>query len=134
MAWHQNSPYYMRASREHVKVNNIVSGSDIWWGLGGGKLYSWIIHNFIDKLSQSHQVWTLVDFEHPQFIAFSNSEKKEGRYAYLMLPKIQETMPQGAVEFVKKITGRQAYYLFTVHADEARGLVFEGAVFLVAPY
>lgn len=128
------NPFYFRGTREYKKMEKIVKNSDIWWGLGGGQEHAWIIHNYVNQLVNSDNVWVLNDFNSKEFFKFSEDEKKQGKYAYLLLPKLQELTPQGAVDWVRKATGRQAYYLFTIKNDKMSAMVFEASVFLICPF
>lgn len=133
-ACNQINPFYLRSSILTKKLDNMVVGSDIWWGLGGGDQHSWILQNYIDKLMTANEIWTLVDYDSKEFKNFSDQEIKKKRYAYLLMPKTQEQQPQGAIEWIKKTTGRQSYYLFTMKYDNLAAMVFEASVFLVCPY
>ena len=82
----------------------------------------------------ANEIWTLVDYDSKEFKNFSDQEIKKKRYAYLLMPKTQEQQPQGAIEWIKKTTGRQSYYLFTMKYDNLAAMVFEASVFLVCPY
>ena len=133
-ATHQDSPFYLRATNLSKRIDRMVNNADIWWGLGGGNQHSWIIHNYIDKLMTANEIWTLVDYNSKEFKNFSDQEIKKKRYAYLLMPKTQEQQPQGAIEWIKKTTGRQSYYLFTTKHEKAASMAFEASVFLVCPY
>ena len=133
-AYNQDSPFYLRSSNLSKRMDNIVVGSDIWWGLGGGNIHSWIIHNYIDKLVTAEKIWTLVDYDNEDFIKFAEQEKNEKKYAYLLMPKTQEQQPQGAIDWIKNTTNRHSYYLFTVKHENTASMAFEASVFLVCPY
>lgn len=132
MVW-QESPFYMRGTKESRKLVNLINGADIWWGFGGGH-YGWMLHMYVDKLAKTNKVWILTDYNNDDFKRFSDDEVKENKYAYLLMPKQQEQSPEGAVEWVKSTTGRQAYYLFTVKIDNSAAMVMETSVFLVCPF
>lgn len=130
----KNNTFYFIGTRDSRKMDKLVNNADIWWGLGGRQEHAWIIHIYADRLSNSKNIWILNDFENEEFKKFAEKEKKDGRYAYLLLPKGQETSPKGAIDWVKRTTGRQAYYLFTVKNDKMSAMVLEAAVFLVCPF
>lgn len=130
----KGNTFYFIGTRESRKMEKLVRNADIWWGLGGSDEHAWIIHNYANNLLHSDSVWILNDYDSKAFRKFAEDEKNRGKYAYLLLPKQQEKVPEGAVQWVKKTTGRQAYYLFTVKNDKMSAMVFEAAVFLVAPY
>lgn len=133
-ALYQDSPFYLRGSYKTRRIEKIVENADIWWGLGGGKLHSWIIYSFVDKLAKAKNTWTLVDYNNKEFLEFANEGKKQGRYAYLFMPKTQEQSPIGGEEWVKNTTNRQAFYMFTVKHEKTSAMAIEASVYLVAPY
>ena len=133
-ALYQDSPFYLRGSYKTRRIEKIVENADIWWGLGGGKLHSWIIYSFVDKLAKAKNTWTLVDYNNEEFLEFANDGKKKGRYAYLFMPKTQEQCPIGGEEWVKNTTNRQAFYMFTVKHEKTSAMAIEASVYLVAPY
>lgn len=130
----KENTFYFIGTRESKKIERLVKGADIWWALGGVQEHAWIIHIWVNNLANSDTVWILNDFDSKDFIKFAEEEKSKGKYAYLLMPKQQEQVPEGAVEWVKKTTGRQAYYLFTVKNDKMSAMVFEASVFLVCPF
>ncbi|MBP3687098.1 MAG: hypothetical protein J6J35_01885 [Alphaproteobacteria bacterium] len=130
----KGNTFYFIGTRESRKMERLVKNADIWWALGGGQMYAWIIHIYVDKLIDADEVWMLNDYDSEAFKKFAEDEKNKGKYAYLLLPKLQESVPEGAVEWVKDTTGRQAYYLFTVKNDKMSAMVFEASVFLVCPF
>lgn len=130
----KENPFYFIGTRENEKMERLVKGADIWWAFGGEQEHAWIIHIWVDKLSYSENVWMLNNYNSEAFKEFAEEEKNKGKYAYLLLPKQQEVLPQGAIDWVKQTTGRQAYYLFTVKNDKMSAMVFEAAVFLICPF
>ncbi len=133
-AYTQDNPFYFRGSNLSRRIENMIVSSDVWWGLGGGNMHSWIIHNYIDRLIHANNIWTLVDYDNEEFKKFAELEKNQKRYAYLLMPKTQEQQPQGAIDWIKETTGRNSYYLFTVKHDNTAAMAFEASVFLVCPY
>ena len=133
-AYNQDNPFYFRNSSLNKKISNMVVASDVWWGHGGGNTYSWIIHNFVDKLMTADNIWTLVDYDNEEFKQFAEHGKNEKKYAYLLMPKTQEQQPQGAIDWVKNTTNRHSYYLFTIKNENTPALALETSVFLVCPY
>lgn len=133
VALNKDNPFYLRGTRFSYRLEKIIKGADIWWGMGGGWTHAWVVHNFIDKLALADKVWMLADYDNKEFPYFAKNEAKKGIYAYLLLPKQQEIQPEGAVEWVKQTTGRRAYYLFTVKSHKVAAMAFEAAVFLVCP-
>jgi hypothetical protein len=133
-AYNQNNPFYLRSSNLSKRMDNMVVGSDIWWGLGGGNIHSWIIYTYIDKLIKAEKIWTLVDYDNDEFRKFAEQGKRDKKYAYLLMPKTQEQQPQGAIEWIKNTTGRHSYYLFTIKNENTPSLALETSVFLVCPY
>lgn len=131
--WWQGSPFYMRGTRFSKRLENIMSGADVWWGFGGG-VHGWMLYMYIDKLAKTENVWILTDFNNPDFVKFSDEEIKRKKYAYLLMPKQQERVPEGAIEWVRQTTGRHAYYLFTVKIKNNVARVMETSVFLVCPF
>ena len=131
--WWQDSPFYMRGTRFSKRLENIMNGADVWWGFGGGQ-YGWMLHMYIDKLAKTDKVWILTDFDNIDFVKFSDEEVEHKKYAYLLMPKQQEKNPDGAIYWIKKTTGRQAYYLFTVKIENSAAMVMETSVFLVCPF
>ena len=133
-ALHQDSPFYLRGTDKSRRTERLVQNADIWWGLGGGKLHSWIIYGFVDKLAKAKNVWTLVDLESKEFLKFANEGKKNGRYAYLFMPKTQEQNPTGGEIWVEETTNRKAYYLYTLKHEKTASMAIEASIYLVAPY
>lgn len=130
----QDSPFYMHGTRNSRKMENLIKGADVWWGFGGGWQYAWMIHLYIDKLAKADKTWILADYYHPEFIEFSNQEVKDKKYAYLFMPKTQEQSIEGGINWIKKTTGRTAYYLFTSKSPNTAAMVLEASVYLVCPY
>jgi hypothetical protein len=130
----RDSPFYMHGTRYSRKMENIVKGADIWWGFGGGWQYAWMVHLYVDKLAKADKTWVLADYDNPDFLEFSKQEVKDKKYAYLFMPKTQEQNIEGAIDWVKNTTGRNAYYLFTSKAPNTASMVLEASVYLVCPY
>lgn len=130
----QNSPFYMHGTRNSRKMENLVKGADIWWGFGGGWQYAWMLSLYVDKLSTADKTWVLADYNHPEFKKFSQQEVKDKKYAYLFMPTVQEQHIEGAINWIKQTTGRNAYYLFTSKLPNTASMVFEASVYLVLPY
>lgn len=134
IATHQNDAFYLRGNYKSRRTEKITKNAEIWWGLGGGNAHSWIIHNYLDKLITVDKVWTLVDFNHPEFLSLAQKGKDEKKYAYLFMPKTQEKLPEGAEEWIRNTTGRQGYYMYTLKSEKTAAMAFEASVFLVCPY
>jgi len=131
---YQNSAFYLRGDRKIEKTAKIVKDAEIWWGLGGGNAHSWMIYNYIDKLRTADKVWTLVDFNHPEFLTLAQKGKNNKKYAYLFMPKAQENIPEGAQEWIRNTTNRQGYYMYTIKNQKKAATAFEASIFLVCPF
>ena len=79
-------------------------------------------------------MWTLVDYNHPDFLSLARKDKENKEYAYLFMPKTQEIYPKGAEEWIKNTTGRQGYYVHTLKNEKNAAMTIEASVFLVCPY
>ena len=129
-----DNPFYFRGTRETQKLDKILNGADVWWAMGGGWQHTYYIHNFADKVDRIDYLWSLVDFDNQRFLRFSNEEAKAGRYAYLLFPPQQSQSPEWVINWVKRTTGRRAFYLFTIPFSLEYPISSSAAVFLVAPY
>ena len=129
-----NRAFYLRGNDKYKRTENIVKDAEIWWALGGGNQYSWIIHNYLDKLALADKVWTLVDFDNEEFLNLAQKGKENKKYAYLFMPKTQEQIPEGAEEWINKATNRQGYYMYTIKSDKTAAMTFEASIYLVCPY
>lgn len=128
------NPFYMPPIAENKKLNNVIKGADVWWGFGDAASWGWMIYMYMDKFMNADKIFSIADFNNnPNLLEFSEQEIKQNKYAYLFVySKWEEkemNIIENPIEWVKRTTGRTAYFLFKVKV-----MVFETDVYLICPY